>query len=121
MILAFASENNQMAEFLDQLSTDSTFYQPIERRPFLSEFESRLKHPHPDINAAIICIDDAKEIIDATNMREQLLDLKLVIVLPFRDNDMISWAYKLGPRFIAYADDDIYILESVLKKILDPF
>ena len=120
-ILAFASKHNPMAKFLDQLSTHNGSDQTIERCFFLSELETRVIQPHPDINLVIVCINDAREIIGLTKMRERLLDIKLVIVLPFRDDDMISWAYKLGPRFIAYADDDTHFLESALRKMLDPF
>lgn len=52
-------------------------------------------------------------------MRPLLLDMRLVMVLPGRDEDIIAWAHKLSPRFIAYADSGHGQVAAVLDKMLN--
>jgi hypothetical protein len=51
-------------------------------------------------------------------MRPLLTDLRLVMVLPRRHPALIAWAHKMGPRFIAYADNGQEQVGAVLNKML---
>lgn len=53
-----------------------------------------------------------------SSLRTLLLDLRLILVLPFRDVDTVAWAHTLGPRFIAYADSGADPIAAVLAKML---
>ena len=54
-----------------------------------------------------------------TKMRALLIDQRIVMVLPRREPDMVAWAHKLGPRFIAYADNGENQVAGVLAKMLN--
>lgn len=84
----------------------------------LDALEVRLRRPHLDVDIILICVGDAIEMIKLTQMRFLLIDKRIVMVLPRHEPDMVAWAHKLGPRFIAYADTGENQVAAVLGKML---
>ena len=120
MILTFATGQNWLAGILDQLMAEGSFNWIIEYCNSLPALESKLRRPHPEVQLILISINTAAELIKLFELRALLLDMKLIIGLPYRNDLMAFWAFKLGPRFIAYAGDDYFLLGSVIKNILQP-
>ena len=46
-----------------------------------------------------------------------LLDLKIVLILPDRDREIILWGHKLYPRFLTNIEDDFESLKLVIEKM----
>jgi hypothetical protein len=85
----------------------------------MDTLERRLRQPRHDIEIILISVKDAIEMAQLTELRPLLLDLRLILVLPKRDDDIVAWAHKLGPRFIAYADNGVGQVADVLDKMFD--
>lgn len=119
MVIVYGSEKEIIDNSLYELTKNNSFVQDIQRYSCLEDVESRLRQPHPDIGLLIFFVKDAIEISKMTHMRSILLDLDIVIALPYHNNDMVSWAHMLGPRYISYGADDQKNLTCVLKKLLD--
>jgi hypothetical protein len=85
----------------------------------LQILEQRLRRPCHDVEILLIAVGDAIEMRQLIAMRSLLLDLRLVLVLPERDPDIIAWAHKLSPRFLAYADNGFEQVAAVLDKMLN--
>jgi hypothetical protein len=58
------------------------------------------------------------EMAQLSTIRNLFRDLRLVMVLPRRDDEVVAWAHKLGPRFIAYADNGYDQVGAVLEKLM---
>jgi hypothetical protein len=84
----------------------------------LEDLEWRLRRPRRDLEILLVFIGDAIEMAKLSSLRTLLLDLRMVLVLPFRDADTVAWAHTLGPRFIAYADSGEDPIAAVLTKML---
>ena len=118
MILFYASSDNQLKDGIHQLMVGHQVHRSVVSFDSLEALEARLRRPHHDIDLIVICVGDAIEMVKLTQMRSLLIDLRIVMVLPHRDADMIAWAHLLGPRFIAYAEDGVRQVGSVLEKML---
>jgi hypothetical protein len=118
MILFYAAEKNHVVETIEQLVTEQLPNRPLIHCRSLSVLEQRLRRPRVDIEVILISISDAIEMRQLNAMRQLLIDLRVVIVLPSRDPDIIAWAHKLLPRFIAYADSGFEQVGAVLEKML---
>lgn len=84
----------------------------------METLELRLRQPRRDLEILLVFIGDAIEMAKLSSLRTLLLDLRLVLVLPFRDADTVAWAHTFGPRFIAYADNGSEPIAAVLTKML---
>jgi hypothetical protein len=119
MILFYAANGHQMKDSIPRLMVEHQFNQPVMPFDSLEALEVRLRRPHLDVDIILICVGDAIEMVKLTQMRSLLIDKRIVMVLPRREPDMVAWAHKLGPRFIAYADTSENQVAGVLGKMLN--
>ena len=119
MILFYAANGHRMKESIPLLMSKRQFNQPVMPFDTLDALEVRLRRPHLDVDIIIICVGDAIEMVKLTQMRSLLIDNRLIMVLPRREPDMVAWAHKLGPRFIAYGDTGENQIAGVLDKMLN--
>ena len=119
MILLYAAEKNRVVESLEQVVTETLTGHPLVQCRSLSVLEQRLRRPCHDVDVLLISVGDAIEMRQLIAMRALLLDTRLVLVLPEPDPDIIVWAHKLSPRFIAYADTGCEQVGAVLDKMLN--
>ena len=120
MILFYAAENNRVVETLQQIVAEHLPSRHLIQCRSLQILEQRLRRPRHDIEIVLTLVSDAIEMRQLNAMRPLLLDLRLVMVLPGRDPDIITWAHKMGPRFITYADNGYEQVGPVLEKMLGP-
>jgi hypothetical protein len=120
MILFYAAQRSRVVEIMEQSVAEQLPGRPVIHCRSLSVLEQRLRRPRHDIEVILISVGDAIEMRQLNSMRSLLLDLRLVLVLPRRDPDIIAWAHKLVPRFIAYADSGYEQVVPVLEKMVGP-
>ena len=120
MILFYAAQRSRVVEFMEQSVAEQLPSRALIHCRSLSVLEQRLGRPRHDIEVILVSIGDAIEMRLLNTMRHLLLDLRLVIVLPSRDPDIVAWAHKLVPRFIAYADTGYEQVGAVLEKMMGP-
>jgi hypothetical protein len=118
MMLFYAAERNSAVNVLENIVSEKLPVHKVMHCTTMDTLERRLRQPRQDLEIILISVKDAIEMAHLTELRPLLLDLRLLLVLPKRDNDIIAWAHKLGPRFIAYADNGVTQVAAVLDKML---
>ena len=115
MILFYAQQNHRVVETLRKLLTGLK----IERFRSVASIARRLGRPCHGVQIALVVIDDGDEMTRIGEIEDLLRGLRLVIVLPGHDSGMVSTAHKLGPRFIAYADNGFEQAVAVIRKMAE--
>jgi hypothetical protein len=115
MILFFAHQNDRVVETLQKQLADLT----IERFRSVESIAKRLSRPCHGLEIALMVVCDGDEMIQIAGIHNLIRDLRLVLVLPGHDPEMVSMAHKLGPRFIAYADNGFEQAIAVVRKMAE--
>ncbi len=115
MILFYATERNRVVKTLEAQLAD---YKMVRCRS-LDTMVKRLRKPRHGLEVALIIVNNIEEMIRISEIQNLVRDMRIVIVLPRHDEQMVAWGHKLGPRFIAYADNGYEQAGAVLKKMLD--
>ncbi len=114
MILFYAAENNRVVETLEhQLAPYK-----VARCVSLRTVEKRLRKPGNGMRVALMIVRNSEEMDQVNGIHNLVRDVKLILVLPGHDSAMVAQAHKLGPRFIAYADNGYDQVGAVLEKIM---
>jgi hypothetical protein len=114
VILLYAVENNRVVETLEhQLAPYK-----VARCVSLSTVEKRLRKPGHGMQVALMIVRNGDEMDQVNAIYNLVRDVKLILVLPTHDKVMVAQAHKLGPRFIAYADNGYDQVGAVLEKMM---
>jgi len=116
-ILCFASTTTM----LEKVSKSFISLNPpgisIELYKNFETLRARLCQPRKPDCIAVVCLKNKKEIQQVTDMQEIFNGTKLILVLPKRDQESIKAAYKIFPRFLAFADDNFSDIASIVEKM----
>jgi hypothetical protein len=78
----------------------------------------RLRQPIYDVAVAVLFAATKKELSDILSIRGLLQDIRIILVLPDRDEETITKGHTLYPRFLTYADGDVLDVAAVLNKMV---
>jgi hypothetical protein len=118
LILYLPGENESSASLLWIIKNAIPEHE-IERYSSISELSERLRRPMPDVGVAVLYASSRSELMEIIYLGDLLRELKVVLVLPDSQPDILDKAYTLCPRFIAVAESDFKHLGVVLHKMLD--
>lgn len=83
------------------------------------ELSARLHQGVYDVDAAVLLLSTRGELEAMLSRKESLWGLRVILVLPNEDQDMISKAHRLSPRFIGFVDRGFTDVAAVLAKMLE--
>jgi len=114
VILFYAAENNRVVGTLEQ----QLIPYRVHRCFSFSTVEKRLRRPGHGFFVAVMIVRDNEEMDQINAIGNLIRDVKLILILPVHDRAMVSKAHKLGPRFIAYADNGYDKVGAVMEKMM---
>lgn len=114
MILFYAAEDTSVVDSLRHQLAPYKVSQCIS----IGAVEKRLRKPSHGVHVVLMILSNGEELDQLAAIHGLVRDVKLVLVLPVQDNAMVDRAHKLGPRFIAFADNGCDQVAAVLQKMM---
>jgi len=87
----------------------------------IDSLSRRLKMPENDQMIAVLLLASRKDLFEMLSICDLLREIRIIIILPDRDEDTIANGHKLHPRFLSYIDNDFMDVAAVLGKMLVTF
>lgn len=85
----------------------------------LMKLSARLHQGVYDLDAAVLLLSTRNELEVMLSRKESLWGLRVILVMPHEDQETISKAHRLSPRFIGFADKGFTDVAAVLAKMLE--
>jgi hypothetical protein len=117
-VIFYAPNKYQSADRLRVLLEGRFETGEVETDRSLGALIQRLRKSGIEADIVILMPESRIELHEFYTALGESRDLRLVLVLPDREDETIAMAHKLRPRFIAYADGDYSDLTQVLHKML---
>ncbi len=118
-VLFFAGEKSVIGERLQKAMESVVNREQIEIMHNVGGLSERLCRPVHDLAAAVLVPGTLEEFSDILTIGDLLTSLRIILVLPERDEEASSNALDLYPRFTTYADQNSDEVVAVLEKILN--
>jgi hypothetical protein len=83
----------------------------------LPSFSARIRKPKNARSVALLWISTDEELKELAAGRDFLAGVRTVLILPDEDPGTIALAHKLFPAYVAYADDDMAEVISVIRRL----
>jgi hypothetical protein len=78
----------------------------------------RLRQPRHNLAVAVLVAASRQELLELLSIRDLLDGIRIILVLPDRQDDTIAKGHRLYPRFLTFADSDFLDVAAVLSKML---
>ena len=79
----------------------------------------KLRKSLGDLTIAVLLAESQEELLDILSIRDLLSGVRIILILPDRNEDTIRKGHSLYPRFLSYADGDFKDVAAVLAKMLE--
>jgi hypothetical protein len=84
----------------------------------VDSLSEKLQKPWEKKPIVIILVYKKDELLDLVSIREQLHQMRLILVLPDAEKGTISLAHRLRPNYLTYFHSDPQELRIVLQRML---
>jgi hypothetical protein len=79
----------------------------------------RLTRPIDGLAIMVLIAGDRKDLLSILAIQKLFGFIKIIIILPDREDESVKIGYKLQPRFLTYVNGDISEVHAVLRKMLE--
>ena len=84
----------------------------------LDGFRRKLLFSHGSPSAVVILAVTIQDLLSIVPIRDLLLSLRVIVVLPDSDDVTLAIGWGIWPRFVSYADGDLRDVAAVLGNIV---
>ena len=90
MLLFYAAEKSPVVHALERIVSQRLPVHKVIQCTAMDAVEKRLRRPRQDLEILLILVQDAIEMARLTHLRALVLDLRLILVLPRRDEATVA-------------------------------
>lgn len=116
-LLFYYSQENPQTQSLENLVRSFVPDDSIEIYRSLGTLTERVRGPVNNITTAVFVASSLEELKKFYKLRSYFFDLRHIIILPEKNDQMIAIAHKLRPRFLSYFENGFNVVSAVLKKM----
>ena len=120
-LFLYEKEFNGAAERLRRVIETFMSKEYIEVFRDINDLSYKLRQPQAsdDTIITVLVASNGEDLSDILSIRDLLDDVRVIMVLPDREEVTIAKGHILRPRFITYTDSDFTEVGEVLKKMFE--
>jgi hypothetical protein len=116
-LIVFIPKADEAGRRLHQMIGQLMWQDSIEIFSHFKQLYDRLGRPSGNEDIGLFCASTPQDLDDLVNCVHLFDNLRLILILPDRENQTIAKGHLLRPRFMCYLDSDFSDLALVLKKM----
>jgi hypothetical protein len=117
-LLLYIPVSGGFGEQLQRMIEEIIPFNEVEVYRSIENLSRRLRQRANNLPIVVLHAARREDLSDILAIRDLLIDVRIILVLPDRDKDTIAQGHTLRPRFLSYTDSDLADVFSVLKKCL---
>ncbi len=117
-VLIYSTSPNGAGKKLQQIIEPLISNQQKEIYKSIEELSQRFRQPLGDKCIGVFLASHQQDLSDLLSIRDLFRDLRIILVLPDREENTTTKGHALRPRFLSYADGDLTDVAAVMSKML---
>ncbi len=117
-LLFYATAADGAGEMLRGVIEELVPEEKIEVHRTEEGLSSRLRKPTYDLSVAVLLAANKEDLLYLVANKELIWNLRVILILPDREEDTVTKGHLLRPRFLTYADGNFLDVATVLGKML---
>ena len=90
-----------------------------ERYHTIKALSQRLTRPIDGLAIMVLIAGDRKDLLNILAIQKLFGLIRIIIILPDREDESVKIGYQLQPRFLTYVNGDLSEVHAVLRKMLE--
>jgi hypothetical protein len=116
-IIFFLSVSNEQGERLERVVELFFPRRRIEKCRDLKELGKKLHEPYNYKDVVLLSPAGKEELSSLLALQDLLSDMRVILVLPDRDDETVAMGHRLRPRMVSYNDGDYLDVAAVLTRM----
>jgi hypothetical protein len=116
-IIFFLSVTNEQGERLERVIDLFFSKRRIEKYRDLEALGKKLHEPYNYMDVVLLSPASKEELLRLLALQDLLLGMRIILVLPDRDEETVAMGHRLRPRMVSYNDSDYLDVAAVLTRM----
>ena len=117
-VIFYRSAGNETGERLQSVISAEFPLEESEIYESIKVFAERLRRPSRDPCIAIILTVTRAELSELLSIKDLLMDVRTILILPDNSHKTVSTGHRLHPRYVSYKDSDFTDVAVVLQRMI---
>ena len=117
-LIFYEKVSDGIAEQLKGMMKTSIAEDKMEVYHTITILSKRLSKPIDGRVIMVLIAANRNDLLDIFSIRELFGMIRIIIILPNREDESVRMAHQLQPRFLTYMDGELSEVYSVLRKML---
>lgn len=116
-IIFFLSPTNEQGERLERVVELFFLKHRIEKYQDIESLGRKLHEPYNYKDVILLSPASKEELSRILALQDLLSDMRIILVLPDRDEETVAMGHRLRPRMVTYNDGDYLDVAAVLTRM----
>lgn len=117
-LLLYNPVSEGFGEQLHRIIAELISLKDVEVYRSIETLSRRLRQRAYDLPIVVLHATRREDLSDILSIRDLLRDVRIILLLPDRDEETLAQGHILRPRFVSYADSDLTDVRAVLDRML---
>ena len=117
-ILFYPNQINSIGKKIEQIFFAEKESEKLQIINSIEKLTARLHEPIRNLQLIVLLPENKDDLLALLLMREKMMDISLILILPNQSKEIIAMGHKLFPRFISFQDSNLSDVTGVIHRIL---
>jgi hypothetical protein len=118
-IIVYSKDKSKFGMELEEVIEDLASKENVEICRAISDLTLRLRVPLSESAIAVLLVSDEKDLQSILSIQSLLINMRIVLILPDRNNGTIEAGHCLHPRYLSFKDNSLKDIQSVLARMIE--
>lgn len=118
-LIVYSIDKNTFGMELETMIEKLVSRENVEIWRTLPDLTLRLRMPLSESAIAVLIISDEKDLKSMISIQSLLINRRIVLILPDRNNGTIEAAHRLHPRYLSFKDNSLGDIKAVLGRMIE--
>lgn len=118
-VLLFKPIRNRISENLQRAVEEATSEGRVEISISIQGLLKGVRQLSYGEGVAVLLVSSREDLDDVLSIKEQLRDVRIILILPDKEDETVSRGHTLYPRYLSYVDSGFEDVKAVLRKMIN--
>jgi hypothetical protein len=118
-LIFYSKDKNKFGMELEKMLEELAAKANVETYRTTPDLILRLRVPLSESAIAVLLISDKKDLKSTLSIKSLLINMRIVLILPDRNDGTIEAGHSLHPRYLSFKDNSLKDIKSVLARMIE--